>query len=94
MTVSQNEPKLPSPMIDPQQVAEAILKAATEGGRDVKVGVMSVLDTTVSKLLPGLGDKLSAMQATRQQEDGPPRNPQGGLHQPGKTGRVHGHAAR
>src|ERR1700712_120281 len=27
------EPKLPSPMIDPRQVAEAILEAATEGGR-------------------------------------------------------------
>ncbi|WP_342451997.1 hypothetical protein [Frateuria flava] len=51
------EPKLPSPMIDPHRVAEAILEAATEGGRDVTVGAMAKLDTTVSKLLPSLGDK-------------------------------------
>lgn len=86
------EPKLPSPMIDPQQVAEAILKAACEGGRDVKVGAMSVVNTTVAKVLPSLGDKLSAMQLKRQQEDSPARNPQGTLYQPGQTGHVHGHA--
>lgn len=84
------EPKLPSPMIDPQQVAEAILKAATEGGRDVKVGAMAVLNTAVFKLIPGLGDRMAAMQAGRQQEDVPPRNPEGALYQAGHTGRIYG----
>jgi short-subunit dehydrogenase len=54
------EPKLPPPVIEPDQVAEAILKAATAGGRDVKVGAMAVVNTAVSTLLPGLGDKMSA----------------------------------
>lgn len=84
------EPKLPSPMIDPQRVAEAILKAATEGGRDVKVGAMAVINTTVFKLLPSLGDRMAALQAGRQQEDAPPRNPEGTLYQAGHTGRIYG----
>jgi short-subunit dehydrogenase len=86
------EPKLPSPMIDPQQVAEAILKAATEGGRDVKVGTMAKLNTMTSKLLPSLGDRMSAMQANRQQEKRLALSPEGTLHQAGGEGRVYGHA--
>jgi short-subunit dehydrogenase len=88
----QQEPKLPTPMIDPRKVAEAILKAATEGGRDVTVGAMSALNTTVSKVLPSLADKMSAMQAKRQQEKAPPRAPEGTLYRPGNTGRIDGHA--
>jgi short-subunit dehydrogenase len=84
------EPKLPTPMIDPEQVAEAILKAATEGGRDVKVGMMAVINTTMSKFLPSLGDRVAALQADRQQEDGPPRNPEGTLYQAGHAGRIYG----
>lgn len=86
------EPKLPSPMIDPHRVAEAILEAATEGGRDVTVGAMAKLDTTVSKLLPSLGDKMSAMQANRQQRDMPPRAPEGTLFHAGGGGQVYGSA--
>lgn len=86
------EPKLPSPMIDPHRVAEAILEAATEGGRDVTVGAMAKLDTVVSKLLPSLGDKMSAMQANRQQRDIPPRAPEGTLFRAGGGGQVYGSA--
>ncbi len=85
------EPKLPTPMIDPQRVAEAILKAATEGGRDVKVGMMAVVNTTAAKFLPSLGDRMAAMQAGRQQEDAPPRNPEGTLYKAGHAGRIYGH---
>ena len=85
------EPKLPTPMIDPLQVAEAILKAATEGGRDVKVGGMAVLNTTIAKILPGLGDKIAALQAKRQQVDMAPLSPAGTLYQAGGTGEVRGH---
>lgn len=84
------EPKLPTPMIEPLRVAEAILRAATEGGRAVKVGAMSKLNTTLSKAVPALGDKLSAMQIGRQQKNEPPRDPQGTLYSPGRTGRIHG----
>ncbi|HZX76598.1 SDR family oxidoreductase [Lysobacter sp.] len=86
------EPKLPTPMIDPAQVAHAILKAATEGGRDVKVGAMASFNTTMSRLVPGLADRFAAMQADRQQRDEPPLNPQGTLYRPSETGRVHGRA--
>jgi short-subunit dehydrogenase len=87
------EPKLPPPLIDPKDVAEAILKAATEGGRDVKVGAMAYLNTAVAKLMPGLGDKLSAKRGDSQQEDMPPSHPEGTLYEPGKTGFMHGHGA-
>ncbi|MEI7038096.1 SDR family oxidoreductase [Fulvimonas yonginensis] len=88
------EPKLPTPMIDPHRVAEAILEAATEGGRDVKVGAMAHLNTTMAKLLPSLGDRMAAMQAHRQQRDTPARSPEGALFRPGGGGRVYGHAPR
>lgn len=88
------EPKLPTPQIDPRQVAEAILDAAVQGGRDVKVGSMSMLNTTVSKLMPGLADRMAAKQVERQQEDAAPRRPEGTLYQPGITGAIYGHAPR
>jgi short-subunit dehydrogenase len=85
------EPKLPSPQIDPTQVAQAILEAACEGGRDVKVGAMSKLNSALSNLMPSLGDRMAALQADRQQEDRAPEHPEGTLFQPGESGRVHGH---
>jgi short-subunit dehydrogenase len=84
------EPKLPSPMIDPHKVAEAILDAAVDGGRDVKVGAMALLNTTTAKLLPSLGDRMSAMQANRQQQDIAAQTPEGSLFEPGITGNVYG----
>lgn len=87
------EPKLPPPLINPEQVAEAILKAATEGGRDVKVGAMAVVNTTISKLMPGLGDKMSAKRGSGQREKIPPLHPQGILYEPGESGSVRGHAS-
>jgi short-subunit dehydrogenase len=84
------EPKLPTPQIDPEDVAKAILAAAAKPKRDIKVGTMAKLDTAVSKMAPGLGDKLSAKQAERQQRDEPPRDPQGTLYRPGEGGNTHG----
>lgn len=87
------EPKLPPPLINPEQVAEAILKAATEGGRDVKVGAMAVVNTTISKLAPSLGDKMSAKRGSGQRERIPPLHPKGTLYEPGESGSAHGHAS-
>jgi len=88
------EPKLPSPMIEPQQVADAILEAAVTPTRSKKVGAMSVVNTTMAKLLPGLGDKMAAKQADRQHYDEPPREPEGALRCPseatGVVGQTHG----
>jgi short-subunit dehydrogenase len=88
----EHEPKLPTPQIDPHKVADAILNAATEPTRDVNVGAMSKINTTVAKVAPALGDKLSAMQADRQQYDQPPsRDPEGGLWHASGGGGVYGH---
>ena len=84
------EPKLPTPQIDPEKVADAILKAAVKPQRDVKVGSTAHLNTLTAKLAPSLGDKMSAMQADRQQLNRPPLNPEGALYKAGGTGHVHG----
>jgi short-subunit dehydrogenase len=84
------EPKLPEPQINPQQVAEAILRAAEEGGRDVRVGGMAVVNSIISKIMPRLADKIAAKQADRQQKDELPANPQGALYQPSDSGRIYG----
>lgn len=84
------EPKLPTPQIEPERVAEAILKAATEGGRDITVGLMATLNTVTADLAPALADKLAAKQAERQLEDEAPRNPEGTLYRPGNAGHTHG----
>lgn len=84
------EPKLPTPQIDPRQVAGAIIHAATNGGRDVKVGAMSRMNTLMASMLPKLADRMSAMQAKRQQKNERPRNPEGTLFEAGQSGRVYG----
>ena len=88
------EPKLPSPMIDPQQVADAIIDAACHHQRDVKVGAMAVVNTLASTLVPRLADKLSAKYVDKQQYDEAPRNPAGILHAPGEAGQIYGSGPR
>jgi hypothetical protein len=58
------EPKLPTPQIDPEDPAEAILKAAEDPTRDAKVGGMATLNTAAAKLFPSLGDKMSPNRPT------------------------------
>jgi short-subunit dehydrogenase len=82
------EPKLPDPMIDPQQVANAILKAAVKPTREERVGVNAVVNTVAAKIAPSLVDKMAAKQIDRQHYDERPRNPDGALHQPSEAGGV------
>ncbi len=84
------EPKLPTPLIEPARVAAAILEAATDGGRAVQVGAMSKFNSLASRLAPALAERMAARQASRQQHDLPPREPRGTLHVPGNSGRIHG----
>ena len=84
------EPALPTPQIDPTQVAQAIVSAAESPTRDVKVGAMSKMNTLMFKILPSLADKMSAKQVDRQQYDEPPRNPEGALYRPSGGGGIHG----
>ena len=93
------EAKLPTPQIDPQQVADAILEAAVTPMRAKKVGMMAKVNTAAAKYAPGLGDKMAAKQVDRQHYDEPPRNPEGALHQSsesatGVAGRRHGTRGR
>src|SRR4051794_10569401 len=92
------EPKLPTPMIEPNRVATAILGAATAPKRAVKVGAMSTVNTTVAKILPGLGDRMALKQRDRQQYEEPARNPEGALNtaseQTGVVARTRGTGGR
>ena len=84
------EPKLPSPQIDPQQVADAIIDAATHHRRDVKVGAVAVINTFIGKIAPSLADRMCAKQVGNQQYGEPPRAPEGTLTNPGGAGKRHG----
>lgn len=87
-----HEPKLPFPGIAPVQVAEAILAAAVDGGRDIKVGLSATFNVALNQLLPSVADRLAAMQADNQQRDDAPRDPEGTLWRAGEDGRVSGRA--
>ena len=84
------EPKLPTPMIDPEKVADAILDAATSPKRDVKVGVMASVNTLTAKLMPRVGDAMSKRQMGRQQRAEPPHASKGTLYDAGHSGRTRG----
>ncbi|MBQ5949333.1 SDR family oxidoreductase [Massilia sp. ST3] len=84
------EPKLPSPQVDPHQVAAAILHAAVVPMRNVRVGMMADIDIMMERLLPGVSDRLATSLVPRQQQDGPPRNPDGSLYASRASGRIYG----
>ena len=88
------EPNLPTPQLDPQDVADAILKAATKPTRDLRVGMMSKVNTFTAKNLPGVADRMAAKQVENLQRDEPPRDPDGTLYHPGESGHVHGDHAQ
>ncbi|MGV3743170.1 MAG: SDR family oxidoreductase [Burkholderiaceae bacterium] len=84
------EPKLPTPMIDPKKVAEAILHAATEPTKDIKVGAMAKLNTAMHRVMPAIAEKIAAKYVNKQHYEELPRNPEGALYQAGGTGEIYG----
>ncbi|MES2887505.1 MAG: SDR family oxidoreductase [Pseudomonadota bacterium] len=84
------EPKLPTPMIEPEEVAQAILHAATTPQRDVKVGTVAVLDTMMNKLFPSLADAVTKKQIGRQQRAEPAHTRDGSLYKATHRGRIRG----
>ena len=84
------EPNLPKPMVDPQQVADAILQAAVKSTRYAKVGMMAKVNTFVSKNIPAVADRMSARMVDDFKRDLPPQNPDGTLYVPGESGQTHG----
>jgi short-subunit dehydrogenase len=92
------EAKLPSPMIDPTKVAEAILDAAESPTRDRRVGAMAKVSTTVATLFPGLADMMAKKQSGKLHGSAPAVNAEGALNRPseatGVAGRTHGVGAK
>ena len=89
------EPKLPSPTIPAVRVADAILDAATEPARDVRVGGTAVVNSFLSRVAPRIADLMSSMQVGTQVRDEPPRDPLGALDRPSEAtaagaGRIRG----
>jgi short-subunit dehydrogenase len=88
------EPQLPTPMIDPQKVADAILDAAVKPTRVAKVGMMAKVNTFMANNAPAIGEWVSGKQANRQQRPEPPRNPDGSLYIPSEShGQIYGEGA-
>jgi short-subunit dehydrogenase len=79
------EAKLPEPMIEPRKVAEAILSAAEKPTRATQVGGGAKMNVAMSRLLPGMADKMAAKYVDRQQYEEPPRNPEGILFVPSEA---------
>src|SRR3954454_8584199 len=73
------EANLPSPMIDPKDVADAILDAATSPTREKRVGTMSKVNTFVAKNIPSVGDRMAAKQVKNLQREEPATDKQGTL---------------
>jgi short-subunit dehydrogenase len=85
------EPKLPEPVYAPEDVAEAILQAATNPVRDVYVGTTAPVMSTLETLMPRTMDWFTeTVMAPRQRTNEPPRDPRGTLHEPGHGGHAHG----
>ena len=95
---TDKEAKLPDPMIEPKQVAEAILSAAETHTRDVPVGAKSWLNTAIAKVLPSVADSMSAKEAAKIHYDEPPRHPEGSLGRASEemqdAGQTHGAGGR
>jgi short-subunit dehydrogenase len=86
----EKEAKLPSNMIDPQEVADAILKSAVKPKRWVKVGTAAKINAFAAKNFPGMADRMTAKQVEDLKRDEAPRDPAGALNAPSEDGRVHG----
>lgn len=75
-----HEPDLPPPVYPPEEVAAAILHAATHPVRDLYVGGGGRAFTLLHTAAPSVYDKLSPAIMALQQRTEAPREPSGGLH--------------
>jgi short-subunit dehydrogenase len=87
---TDREPKLPSPVYPPEEVAHAILHAATHGGRDIFVGAAGKIMSLVNKNMPRLMDWGASQSSGQQLSQESPRQPDGALHHAGADGHVRG----
>ncbi len=83
--------RLPGPMIDPDEVAAAILEAAVKHTRNRKVGALAVVNTTLAKFAPAIAERMAARLTDRLHGVDPPRDPLGALYRPSEAMRAAGH---
>ena len=89
---TDNRLTLPPPVYEPEEVAKAILHAATHQKRDIIVGGGGMLMSATNKYAPRLMDMANETFMTDQQLlDEPPVNREGTLYRPGEGGNIHGH---
>ncbi len=87
------KPKLPQPVYAPEEVALAILHAATHPVRDIYVGGGGKLMSSLNKYAPGAMDWLDAKTGVAQQKQEGTKavDPAGSLHRPNAPhAKVHG----
>jgi NAD(P)-dependent dehydrogenase (short-subunit alcohol dehydrogenase family) len=84
-------PKLPPPVYDPADVAEAILYAAEHGPRDVYIGGGGKLMSALRKRVPAVTDWMGAAVLSKTQKAGVAgRDRNGALYEAGRDGAVRG----
>lgn len=82
---------LPPPVYEPEEVANAILHAATHQQRDIFVGSGGKVMSSINKYAPGLMDWVSENILSKQElRDRPAQHREGSLQEAGKDGKVHG----
>ena len=85
------EPGLPPPVYRPEEVARAILYAATHVKRDIYVGSGARAMSLMNRALPRAMDRVSERyMIPNQLRNEPAREPEGALHRAGVGGRVRG----
>lgn len=88
---TDRELTLPPPVYAPEEVANAILHAATHQERDIMVGSAGKIMSSINKHAPGFMDWVSEKFMPSQQfKDRPARHRDGSLHRHGENGKVHG----
>lgn len=90
-TYTGREPILPPPIYAPEDVSDAILRAAEYGDRDIFVGGGGKLMSVVNQHAPRLADWLGSPAIAAVEVDGQPSvDPDGALYKAGIDGKVHG----
>ncbi|GAB3820879.1 SDR family oxidoreductase [Pontibacter rugosus] len=88
---TDRELTLPPPVYAPEEVANAILHAATQPKRDIFVGGGGKAMSSTNKYAPSIMDWAGrSMMTDLQLSDEPAQHHDGSLHQPGQDGEVHG----
>lgn len=84
--------KVPPPVYAPEVVAEAVLSAAEKPIREVTIGASGKAMTMTQHFLPHLADRLFSklFPIMAKDKSRPPREMEGGFHEPGSSGELYG----